>query len=118
MFCVSLFSPGVELYIYDHPYVSWFHTILSNNWLFAIYNASFFLGDTLSRRIFYRVKIIFPFFFLIFSIIGIVCGLSNIPELIPICAFLIAFCNGSMYPKKKDFYKTLYFFLIFKIFSS
>jgi len=97
MFCVSMFSPGVMLYIYDQNYVSFGNLQLPNNWLFSIYNACFFLGDTLSRRIFFLMKPIFPLFFLLFAVIGVACGLSNVIYLIFFCSFFVSFCNGSIY---------------------
>jgi len=99
MLCVSLFSPGVMLYIYDQKYVNfpWFHGKLQKDWLFVIYDASFFIGDTLSRKIFYPVRIILPFFFLAFAAAGIGCALSNISFLVPFCGLFVSFCNGSIY---------------------
>jgi len=99
MFCVSMFSPGVMLYIYDQNYVSfpWFHTQLSQDWLFVIYDACFFIGDSLSRRIFYPVRVIFPLVFWIFAALGVACALSNISFFVPFCGFFVAFCNGSIY---------------------
>eukprot|EP01091_Cochliopodium_minus_P018747 TRINITY_DN7681_c0_g1_i1.p1 TRINITY_DN7681_c0_g1~~TRINITY_DN7681_c0_g1_i1.p1 ORF type:complete len:414 (+),score=79.81 TRINITY_DN7681_c0_g1_i1:37-1278(+) len=99
MFCVSLFSPGVILYIYDKPTVNfrWTNTSIPTNWFFVLYDACFFVGDFSSRRIWYPVRPIFPFLFLIFSACGIVMGLSNVAEFVPFCAFLIAFANGSIY---------------------
>jgi MFS family permease len=99
MFCVSMFSPGVMLYIYDSPYVSfpWFRGKLKKDYVFSIYDTGFFIGDTLSRKIFYPRKIVFPLFFWVFAIIGVACGLSNVSELIFFCGFLVAFCNGSIY---------------------
>jgi len=99
MFCVSLFGPGVMLYIYDQKYIQfpWFHGSLPNDVLFAIYEGGFFLGDSLSRRIFYQTRLIFPLLFLLFAILGIGGALSNISFFIPFCGFLVAFCNGSIY---------------------
>ena len=59
--------------------------------------AFFFIGDTVSRKIFYHVRIINPFFFLILSVTGMVIGLSDITILVPICPLLVAFANGSMF---------------------
>jgi len=102
MFFVSLFSPGVILYIYTNEkskYIDfpWFGTRLKNDWFIAIYNACFFIGDASSRKIFYLLPLIQPLFFLGFSVVGMGIGLSNVPEIVPIGAFLIAFANGSMY---------------------
>lgn len=99
MFCVSLFSPGVILYIYDKKTVAfpWFGSELSSDIVKALYNLSFFLGDFSSRRIFFPVRIVSPFLFLGFSLLGIVCGLSYISELVFFCGFFVAFGNGSIY---------------------
>lgn len=102
MFCVSMFSPGVMLYVYDNEYVTFPYfgknAKFATNWLFVIYDAAFFLGDTLSRRIFYPIKVIkIPFVFIIFAALGIGCALSNLAVLVPFCGFLVAFCNGSIY---------------------
>eukprot|EP00011_Vannellida_sp_DIVA3-517-6-12_P007473 CAMPEP_0114626266 /NCGR_PEP_ID=MMETSP0168-20121206/11691_1 /TAXON_ID=95228 ORGANISM="Vannella sp., Strain DIVA3 517/6/12" /NCGR_SAMPLE_ID=MMETSP0168 /ASSEMBLY_ACC=CAM_ASM_000044 /LENGTH=427 /DNA_ID=CAMNT_0001837561 /DNA_START=10 /DNA_END=1290 /DNA_ORIENTATION=- len=99
MFCVSLFSPGVILYIYSGSCVP--YSVLgfdmSRDWFVCLYNTFFFAGDTSSRKIFYLVRIINPMFFLILSVIGVVCGLSDITLIVPMCAFLVAFANGSIY---------------------
>jgi MFS family permease len=97
MLAVSLFSPGVMLYIYDQKYVSFGGLKLPKDWLFAIYDACFFIGDTSSRKIFYLVRTIFPLLFLIFTIVGAGIGLSNVIYIIFLCPFLVAFCNGSIY---------------------
>lgn len=92
---------GVILYIYDEDKVNlrWFNASIKSDWLFSIYDACFFVGDTLSRKIWYPRKIVFPFLFLCFALVGAVAGFSYIPEITPICGFLVAFCNGSMYVK-------------------
>jgi len=97
MFGVSMFSPGVMLYIYDQKYVSFKAFQLQSDWLFSIYDAFFFLGDTSSRKIFYLVKTVFPLFFLVFTVIGAAAGLSNFIYIIFLCPLLVAFCNGSIY---------------------
>eukprot|EP01114_Cavostelium_apophysatum_P015576 TRINITY_DN426_c0_g1_i1.p1 TRINITY_DN426_c0_g1~~TRINITY_DN426_c0_g1_i1.p1 ORF type:complete len:430 (-),score=85.90 TRINITY_DN426_c0_g1_i1:322-1611(-) len=98
MFALSMFSPGVMLYVYSKvvPFPM-FHSSLPANWFFVIYDACFFLGDSLSRRIFYRTRIVVPFIFLLCTIAGIGCVLSTVSLLIPLTGFLIAFGNGSIY---------------------
>ena len=66
--------------------------------LFSLLVAFFFLGDTISRKLFYNVRLINPFFFLIFSAVGIIIGLSDITILVPLTALGVAFANGSLYP--------------------
>jgi MFS family permease len=97
MLGVSMFSPGVMLYIYDQPYISFKAFRLQRDWLFAIYDACFFIGDTSSRKIFYQIRTIFPLLFLVFTLIGAAAGLSNIIFIVFICPILVAFCNGSIY---------------------
>jgi len=99
MFFVSLFSPGVLLYIYDQTTipVTFTNSNINSDTMFALYDAAFFLGDSLSRRIFYPIRIIFPLIFWVFSILGAVNGLSHVSITIPLTGFLVAFANGSIY---------------------
>jgi len=97
MLCVSMFSPGVMLFIYDKPYVSFGSQKLAKDWLFAIYDACFFLGDASSRKLLYQVKTVFPLLFLVLGLIGAAIGLSHFTYVIFLCPFLISFCNGSIY---------------------
>ena len=103
MFCVSFFS-GIMFYILnDRNYVPLFgkldgeKTLVSHDWFFAVYNLSTFLGDTISRKIVYRIKPRNPLFFLIFSAVGAAMCLCRIPILAPLGAFLIFFGNGAVY---------------------
>ena len=43
MFCVSLFSPGVILYMYDGDYVNVFGHEMKRDWYLAIYNCTWTL---------------------------------------------------------------------------
>jgi uncharacterized membrane protein YtjA (UPF0391 family) len=88
------------LYIYDAKKIHFplINVDLDRNWLFAIYDFCFFLGDTSSRKIFYNLKTVFPLIFWVMALIGAVAGLSNIVFLIFLCPLLVSFCNGAMYP--------------------
>lgn len=97
MFCVSLFSPGVILYMYDDATVNVFGHEFNTDWYIAIYNTFFFVGDTASRKIWYHIDIVNPWMFLILSAIGAGIGLSHVPEIAPLCGFLVAYSNGSIY---------------------
>jgi len=97
MLCVSMFSPGVIAYIYDGSYVNFGSHQFPTDWLLAIYNLCFFIGDTSSRKLLYQTRIIFPLFFLVFAVIGAFVGLSHVIYLIFLCPLLVAFCNGSIY---------------------
>jgi hypothetical protein len=86
MFCVSLFSPGVILYIYQNPLQLYFGGISMNaDMLKAVYNLFFCCGDVGGRRLTYDRKRVVPFAFLLLSVLGICCGLSNITYIIPLC---------------------------------
>jgi len=99
MLCVSLFSPGVMLYIYDMKKIHFpvLNVDVDRDVVFAIYDACFFLGDTLSRKIFYPVRTIFPLVFWAFALVGLVGGLSNVVYLMFLSPLFISFCNGSIY---------------------
>eukprot|EP01119_Soliformovum_irregulare_P020832 TRINITY_DN6809_c0_g2_i1.p1 TRINITY_DN6809_c0_g2~~TRINITY_DN6809_c0_g2_i1.p1 ORF type:complete len:424 (+),score=83.09 TRINITY_DN6809_c0_g2_i1:347-1618(+) len=98
MFWVSMFSPGVILYIYQtEKVVSFGNLHIRNDWMFAIYDAFFFLGDTLSRKLLYNFRTIFPLFFLVLSFAGAAAGLSHVIWLIFICPLFVAFANGAIY---------------------
>ena len=57
----------------------------------------FFLGDFFGRRIFYKIRVLPAPIFLIFSVVGAACGLCKIPLITLLCAFFVAFANGSLY---------------------
>jgi len=99
MLCVSMFSPGLILYMYDEDYVYFGSNRLATNWMFAIYDLCFFLGDTSSRKLVYMMKTISPFLFLILAFIGVACGMVSkfFMPLIFLCPLFISFCNGSIY---------------------
>mmetsp|Transcript_109143 Transcript_109143/g.163235 ORF Transcript_109143/g.163235 Transcript_109143/m.163235 type:complete len:435 (-) Transcript_109143:34-1338(-) len=105
MFFVSLFSPGIILYIYNGACVQFTLTGFTMNsfWFIALYNSFFFLGDTLSRKIFYKLRLINPFLFLLFSVGGIVMGLLDITILVPLTALGVSFANGSLYTQTNRF---------------
>ncbi|PRP84280.1 hypothetical protein PROFUN_08300 [Planoprotostelium fungivorum] len=88
-FFVALFNP-VDLRI-SSP------TSLDRNIFFAIYDTGFFIGDFISRRIFYPMRIFHPIWFLIFSIGGGVLSLVPAPLVNLFGGFLVAFANGAIY---------------------
>ena len=97
MFCVSAFSPGVILYVYDCPTVRWFGGSLETYWFNVIYNVCILIGDSTSRRIGYAIKMLNPFLFLILSIIGVAIVFTEIPEIAPLGGLCISFANGCIY---------------------
>jgi len=98
MFLVSLFSPGMVLYLYVKPLSLYIDgASMNSDLLKAVYNAMFCCGDVLGRKLMYDRQRRLPFLFLIISAVGICCGLSSITYIIPVCAFCIAFANGAIY---------------------
>ena len=100
MFCVSAFSPGVMLYIYNAPcglhlYKGGPH--MDNASFFALYNFFTFLGETISRKLAYVGPPRKPVFFLVFSAAGVIVNLLKIPLLSCAAGFLVFFANGSIY---------------------
>lgn len=100
MFAVSLFS-GVMLYILNGQKVPMFGPSsddqLPHDWFFVIYNLFTLAGDSISRRVAYRMKPVHPLWFLILSIVGAILCLSKIAILSPFGIFLVFFANGSIY---------------------
>ena len=114
MACVSLFSPGVLLYIYPdvvdlydgHPssgkccfdeHGTILSGCISTNVLFAFYNVCTFLGDTVSRKLAYRSPPVTPLWFLLPGAVGVVICCWMVPIIAPIGGFLVFFMNGSIY---------------------
>mmetsp|Transcript_39532 Transcript_39532/g.101489 ORF Transcript_39532/g.101489 Transcript_39532/m.101489 type:complete len:379 (+) Transcript_39532:359-1495(+) len=115
MFAVSVFSPGLLLYLYDQPtfVVNAFgHSYtIRYDLFFVVYNIFFSLGDSLSRKIFYPgsslcccccnkgkgMPVLFPLFSLLFTGAGIGIGLSGFAFIVPLGGFFVAFGNGSLY---------------------
>jgi hypothetical protein len=98
MFLVSLFSPGVLLYVYRRPLPLYIGgAALNADWLKAVYNLLFCVGDTSARKLLYNRRRVFPPAFLLLAIVGVACGVSNLAYVVPLCGLLVAFCNGAVY---------------------
>lgn len=97
MLCVSAFSPGLVLYLYNTPTIKFFGRAVPQNYYFVIYNSFFSFGDTVGRKIFYKMRPIFPFLFLILSGAGVGIGLSTVTDIVPLCGLLVALANGGLY---------------------
>eukprot|EP01156_Anaeramoeba_ignava_P024395 Anaeramoba_ignava/c7101_g1_i2.p2 GENE.c7101_g1_i2~~c7101_g1_i2.p2 ORF type:complete len:213 (+),score=52.75 c7101_g1_i2:835-1473(+) len=100
MFSVSLFSPGVILYIFgkNDIFFSGTSTKMAYHLFVTIYDAGFFIGDLGGRKLIYRSKKNYhPAFFLILNIIGIGFGVSHLSELAITAGIFIALGNGIIY---------------------
>ncbi|KAL0223797.1 hypothetical protein P9112_003187 [Eukaryota sp. TZLM1-RC] len=105
MMSVSMFSPGIELYVFndtDFPTVpvNVFNLVtftIPNHYYFSLFSFLFMIGDSSSRKIFQKSKFKHPYSFLIFTIPGIIFGLSKVPGLVLATAFLVSFGNGGIY---------------------
>merc|ERR1712100_652027 len=85
MFCLSAFSPGVALYIYDGKTVSLLSGLsLPNPDFFAIFNTFNMLGGLCGRILSYRVKPRHPLLYTVFSVMGAIVLLLKIPILAPL----------------------------------
>eukprot|EP00019_Armaparvus_languidus_P005036 CAMPEP_0168592990 /NCGR_PEP_ID=MMETSP0420-20121227/8049_1 /TAXON_ID=498008 /ORGANISM="Pessonella sp." /LENGTH=255 /DNA_ID=CAMNT_0008629059 /DNA_START=325 /DNA_END=1089 /DNA_ORIENTATION=- len=98
MFLVSLFSPGVLLYVYKRPLPLYINgATLDADWLKAVYNMFFCAGDTGARKLLYSRRRVFPLAFLGLAVVGVACGVSNLIYVVPLCGFFVAFTNGAIY---------------------
>ena len=104
MCCVSLFSPGLMLYIYDNPsgVPLWKGLVVDTDAFFAVYNSFTFIGATIGRNLAYTDKKNRPVvYFLIFSALGAsinsFAGMNNFAIISPIAAMCVFLANGSIY---------------------
>eukprot|EP00946_MAST-07B_sp_MAST-7B-sp1_P003127 g3127.t1 len=106
MACVSTFSPGVMLYVFDSPAgVPLFGpngTRVNHDAFFCVYNLFTFLGETISRKFAYvDKKERSPWWFLLFSLIGIVMNVAgalySIGIVCPLAGMFVFLANGSIY---------------------
>eukprot|EP01117_Protostelium_nocturnum_P011191 TRINITY_DN4064_c0_g1_i1.p1 TRINITY_DN4064_c0_g1~~TRINITY_DN4064_c0_g1_i1.p1 ORF type:complete len:232 (-),score=34.16 TRINITY_DN4064_c0_g1_i1:400-1095(-) len=95
----ALFNPGVLLYIYSSQYINFtlYHRTLLKFYFFVIYNSTFFIGDMAGRQIMYNRKIVFPFLFLLFPLVGATMALLPWAEIAVISGFFIQLANGCIY---------------------
>jgi hypothetical protein len=98
MICVSAFSPGVLLYLYNGPTVTVLGHEMNTQLYFALFSSFGFLSDVVSRRIVYKRNFSFhPIRFLLFSFIGLWIILGRVPVIAPLGTLLIFYANGSVY---------------------
>ena len=104
MCCVSLFSPGLMLYIYDNPagVTLWSGVVVETDAFFAVYNSFTFIGATIGRNLAYTDKRNRPVaIFLVFSAMGAAinsfAGMNNFAIISPIAAMCVFLANGSIY---------------------
>jgi hypothetical protein len=104
MMCVSIFSPGVMLYVFDDPrgVPLWKGLYVGHDAFFAVYNFMTFAGESASRKWAYKDKKNRPvLYFLIFSLIGVslncFSGTHNFAVLCPLAGMFIFLGNGSIY---------------------
>ncbi len=104
MCCVSLFSPGLMLYVYDNPsgVPLWKGLVVDTDAFFAVYNSFTFIGATIGRNLAYTDKKNRPVvYFLIFSALGATintfAGMNNFAIISPIAAMCVFLANGSIY---------------------
>lgn len=99
MLCVSAFSPGVLLYLYNTGSVEMASSMaMPTGYFFALFSSFGFVADVISRRRIYEKKPeSHPIRYLVFTFIGTLIILSQTPLIAPIGTFFIFFANGSIY---------------------
>lgn len=106
MACVSTFSPGVMLYVFDDPSgvpLLGNHGVrVNHNAFFCVYNLFTFCGETISRKVAYvDKKERSPWLFLLFSLVGIgmnVAGaIYGVGIICPLAGLFVFLANGSIY---------------------
>lgn len=98
MFCLSAFSPGLALYIYDAKTVTLAPgLVMPTNSFFALYNVFNMMGGLLGRIMSYRVKPRHPLCYTVFSLCGASILLLKIPLLAPISTFIVMVGDGFIY---------------------
>ena len=99
MLCVSAFSPGVLLYLYNTGTVALSDQIsINTGYFFAIFSSFGFVADVVSRRRIYTRKPTFhPIRYLVLTFVGAGLIVAQVPLIAPIGTYLIFFANGSIY---------------------
>ena len=106
MACVSTFSPGVMLYVFDSPQgVPLFghgSTRVNHDAFFCVYNLFTFCGETISRKFAYvDTKERSPCWFLLFSLLGIALNVAGalfgFGIICPLAGLFVFLANGSIY---------------------
>lgn len=101
MFSVAMFS-SIALYIYDNPggvplMGSASDIIISKSMFMMVYNVCTFTGDTVSRKLAYKMKPRNPMIFLLATVIGTFLCLTKIAILSWPGVMLVLFANGGIY---------------------
>jgi len=98
MFCLSCFSPGVALYIYDQKTVAMTSSFsMHTDSFFAVFNLFNMMGGLTGRWLSYRITPRHPVLYTIFSAVGVTMILLRIPLLAPLSTFLVMLGDGLIY---------------------
>jgi hypothetical protein len=99
MFCVSTFSPGVLLFVYDDPHtpVPLFGSEVTPDVFFALYNTATFFGGFLGRSGGYRIPRMHPLWFTPLSLVAVALIFTKRPELQLMAGFCCLLADGLVY---------------------
>ncbi|KAL0220849.1 hypothetical protein RCL1_000703 [Eukaryota sp. TZLM3-RCL] len=102
MFSVSMFSPGLLLYIFTDPtivlnFFNRFEFSLRREYYFSCFSTLFAIGDFYGRKFFAKRQFKNPYTYWVFTVPGVAFGLSKIPSLSLFAGIFIAFGNGGIY---------------------
>eukprot|EP01084_Bolivina_argentea_P119292 211529_1 len=109
MFCLS-YNTAISQYIYDGDTMPLFGLLCDDKWMikqnvfFCVLNLCQFIGDLSGRKIIYYYKLsVTPYYFLIFSIVGMIGCMSKIPIFALFATICITFANGAIYSSTTRF---------------
>jgi len=99
MFCVSTFSPGVLLFVYDKPDVPvpLFGGEVKPDVFFALYNTATFFGGFIGRGGGYRMRRMHPLCFSPLSLLAVALIFTRKPELQLLAGFCCLLADGLVY---------------------
>lgn len=97
MFCVSTFSPGVLLYVYDKPSVVLFGRVISTDVFFALYNTATFFGGFIGRTGGYHMRPVHPLAFTCISGTAVALIFTGRTELQLLAGFFCLLADGFIY---------------------
>ena len=109
MMCLSLFNPGVTLYVYQsRVHYKLFGFTLSHDWFIFLYNLGSFLGDYVSRKVMEKKRIIHPIWYFLLLCMAFCINVTLIPEIAPFAAFGFSWANGGLYVQSTKFIGQLF----------
>eukprot|EP00928_Gymnodinium_smaydae_P036220 TRINITY_DN2533_c0_g2_i2.p1 TRINITY_DN2533_c0_g2~~TRINITY_DN2533_c0_g2_i2.p1 ORF type:complete len:557 (-),score=80.39 TRINITY_DN2533_c0_g2_i2:102-1772(-) len=109
MCCLTLFNPGVLVYIYDGAVVSLSPgVVLHTPTFFAFVSTCGMVGSVLGRKFGHRLRRRHPATYICASLTGVLLMLLWIPALVPAGSFLVMLSDGLIYESMSSYVDTHY----------